>query len=214
MYRKDQKKEFYTLKARQEGYPARSVYKLKEIDEKFHIIKNGDKVLDLGSAPGSWLLYVANKVGRQGKVFGVDIADLNIKPPKNPLTTPRENLEHEPGNIRFIKKSIFDLTDEDFKGFGGNFNSVISDMAPNTSGYVPKDAAESLKLSRTAFEIAKRFLKKGGNFVCKIFDGEDADAFIKEVGDSFEVLKRARPAAVVKRSKEFYIVAKGFRSGI
>ena len=212
MYRKDQKKEFYTLKARKEGYPARSVYKLKEIDEKFHIIKNGDKVLDLGSAPGSWLLYVANKIGRQGKVFGVDTADLNIKPPKNTLTTPRENLEHEEGNIRFIKKSIFDLNEEDFRGFGSNFNAVISDMAPNTSGYVPKDASDSLELSRTAFEIAKRFLRKGGNFVCKIFDGEDADEFIKEVGESFAVLKRARPMAVVKRSKEFYIVAKGYKT--
>ncbi len=213
MYRKDHKREFYTYKAREEGYPARSVYKLKEIDEKFKIIKNGDKVLDLGAAPGSWTLYVSNKIGIQGKVYGVDVADLNIKVPKNLLTTPREHVDQEAGNIRFIKKSILDLTEEDFRGFGKNFNAVISDMAPSTTGFIPKDAADSLELSRVAFEIAKRFLKKGGHFVCKIFDGEDADAFVKEVGQSFNLLKRARPAAIVKRSKEFYIVAKGFHPG-
>src|SRR4030043_667864 len=94
MYRKDRKNEHYTILAKKEGYPARSVYKLKEIDEKYKIIKKGDFVLDLGCAPGSWLLYVSQKVGNRGKVIGVDIEEAEIP---------------QAANIIFIKKSIFDL---------------------------------------------------------------------------------------------------------
>ena len=97
MYRKDRKAEFYTTLAKKEGYPARSVYKLKEIDEKYKIIKKNSRVLDLGSAPGSWLLYISQKVGDKGKVIGVDIEETKIP---------------QKANIVFIKRSVFDLVDE------------------------------------------------------------------------------------------------------
>ena len=93
MYRKDRQNEFYTTLAKKEGFPARSIYKLKEIDEKYRIIKKGNRVLDLGCAPGSWLLYVSQKVGNKGKVIGVDIEEIKI--PKK-------------ANIVFIKRSVFD----------------------------------------------------------------------------------------------------------
>lgn len=193
MYRKDRKEEFYTTLAKKEGYPARSVYKLKEIDEKYKIIKKGSRVLDLGCAPGSWLLYLSQKVGIGGKVIGVDIEEIKI-PQKS--------------NITFIKKSIFDLKESDFKD---KFDAIVSDLSPNTSGIKFLDSGKSLELVEKSFEIAKLFLLPGGNFVCKLFDNESSDDFFKKVKNYFVFSKRFRPKAVFSKSKEFYIIGKGFR---
>lgn len=195
MYRKDRKEEFYTKKAKEQGYPARSVFKLKEIDEQFCIINRGDRILDLGSAPGSWLLYIGEKVGEKGFVLGFDTAEINIPARKN---------------IVFIRKSI---EDEDIIDFIGEdkFDSVVADLSPKTTGIKSVDADMSLDLTKRAFSIAKRVLRRKGNFVCKIFDGGDADAYLKEISKEFRLFKRYRPKAVFKKSKEFYIVAKGFR---
>ncbi len=193
MYRKDRKEEFYTRLAKEEGYPARSVYKLKEIDEKYKIIKKGDRVLDLGSAPGSWLLYIAQKVGEKGKTVGIDIEDIKIVPKPN---------------ILFIKKSVFDLNESDFKE---KFQVVVSDVLPKTSGVKSLDAGKSFEISEKAFEIAKMVLLPGGNFVSKIFEGEESEELFKEVSKLFEFTKRFRPKAVIKGSNEFYIIGKGFK---
>src|SRR3989338_6519205 len=152
MYRKGKKAEFYTELAKKQNYPARSVYKLKEIDEKYGIFSKGDKVLDLGCSPGSWLLYISEKIGKRGLATGVDIDQVKI-PEKN--------------NVKFIQKSVFDLKED---SFDYRFDAVVSDMAPNTTGVDFVDSGKSLELSEKAFEIAKFSLKPGGNFVCKIFD--------------------------------------------
>lgn len=193
MYRKDKKEEFYTELAKKEGYPARSVYKLKEIDEKHKLFDKGDKVLDLGCAPGSWLLYVANKIGKQGLVIGIDIDEIKI---------PKKE------NIIFLRKSVFDIApgDWDYK-----FDSVISDMAPKTTGVDFVDAGKSLELVEQAFEVAEMFLKPGGSFVCKIFDSQESTDFFKELKNHFDFVKRLKPRAVSKKSKEFYIIAKNFK---
>ncbi len=195
MYRKDNKDEFYTRKAREEGYPARSIYKLKEIDEKHRLIKKGDFVLDLGSSPGSWVLYLSDKVGQQGRVFAIDIEDANMP---------------ERANVDFVKKDIFELTEADLFRIKGKCDVVSADLAPKTSGVISTDVGKSLELSEKAFDIAKFTLRRGGHFISKIFEGEGVDAFIKIVEKDFRVLKRVRPMAVIKHSKEFYIVAKGF----
>ena len=194
MYRKDKKEEFFTSLARKEGYPARSVYKLKEIDEKYKIIKKGDRILDLGSAPGSWLLYISKKVGDKGEVLGVDIEEIKITPK---------------ANISFIKKSVFDLKESDFKN---KFKAVLSDLSPKTSGIKFLDAGRSLEMAEKSFEIAKSALLVGGNFVCKVFRNELSDEFFKKVENCFDFAKRFRPKAVIKKSKEFYIIGKGFRT--
>ena len=194
MYRKDRKNEFYTTLARKEGYPARSVYKLKEIDERYKIIRKGNRVLDLGSAPGSWLLYISQKVGDKGKVIGVDIEEIKI-----PQKT----------NIIFIKRSIFDLKESDFKD---KFETVVSDLSSKTSGVKFLDAGKSLELAEKAFEIARSVLLPGGNFVCKIFQSELSDEFFKKVKNCFDFAKRIKPKAVIKKSKEFYIIGRGFRA--
>ena len=160
MYRKGREREFYTELAKKQNYPARSVFKLKEIDKKYKIFKNGQRVLDLGSAPGSWLLYISEKIGNSGIVVGVDTEEINI-PLKN--------------NVVFIKKSVFDLEKPDLEGEG--FDAVVSDMAPKTSGIAFADAGKSLELVEKAFEIAELFLKPGGRFVCKIFDSSSTADF-------------------------------------
>ncbi len=192
MYRKDKKEEFYTALAKKENYPARSVYKLKEIDEKYHIIKEGKRVLDLGSSPGSWLLYLSQKVGSRGQVVGVDVKEVKIS---------------EKSNIVFIKKDVLDLRAVYFKN---KFDIVVSDLAPKTSGIKTLDCEKSLELAEKSLAIAKSVLVPGGNFVCKIFEGKGTADFFRKVGNSFVFARRFKPKAVIKKSKEFYIVAKEY----
>ncbi len=193
MYRKDRQNEFYTALAKKDGYPARSVYKLQEIDKKYKIIKENSQVLDLGCAPGSWILYISQKVGNRGKVIGVDIEEIKI--PKK-------------SNITFIKKSIFDLKELDFKE---KFQAIVSDLSPKTSGVKFLDSEKSLELAEKSFEIAKSVLLPGGNFICKVFESESSDEFFKKVKNCFDFAKRFKPKAVIKKSKEFYIIGRGFR---
>ncbi len=195
MYRKNKKQEFYTRKAHVEGYPARSVYKLEEIDNKFRIFKKGDCVLDLGCSPGSWLLYISKRVGERGRVVGIDAEDIKI---------PQRN------NIMFIKRDVLYLDSSDLTKLRYRCNVVVSDLAPSTTGVKSIDVGKSLELSEKAFELAKEVLTKGGSFICKVFEGEGSDDFFKKVAECFDFIKRFRPKAVLKGSKEFYIVAKRF----
>lgn len=193
MYRKDKKNEFYTKLAKERGYPARSIYKLEEIDKKYKIFNKGDKVLDLGCYPGSWLMYISRVVGEEGMVVGVDIEEIKI-----PLRK----------NVSLIKSDILNLEIKEIKS---NYNSIVSDLAPRTSGIKSVDVAKSLELSQKALEVAKKGLLSGGNFVCKIFEGESVDDFIKNLSKHFQFCKKIKPQAVIKKSKEFYVVAKGFK---
>jgi 23S rRNA (uridine2552-2'-O)-methyltransferase len=187
--------EFYTRKAKEEGYPARSVYKLKEIDEKFKIIKVGDRVLDLGAAPGSWLIYISQKIGNKGKVLGIDLENLKICLPVN---------------AKFLKKDVFELTDLDLKEFG-KFQAVVSDLSPKTSGIKFVDAAKSLELCEKGLEVAQKVLTPGGNFVCKVFESEETKDFFKKIEENFKSAKRLKPQASRKESREIFFIGKGFR---
>ena len=193
MYRKDNKTEHYTIKANKEGYPARSVYKLKDIDEKYRFLKKGDRVLDLGAAPGSWMKYIAAKIGERGLVQGVDIQDIEI--------------ELKP-NMRFLKKDMRELDSTHFVNEG--YDAVVSDAAPFTSGVPSLDAGRSFELASKAFEIACSSLKPRGNFLTKIFDGEYTGDFHREIQENFSSVKRYRPKATTKQSRELYIIARGF----
>jgi len=195
MLKEKSKKDFYTKKAKEEGYPARSVYKLQEIDEKYHLIKKGDKVLDLGCAPGSWLSYISKKIGQSGKVLGIDIQDIKI-----PIQD----------NTVFLKKNILDLIDSDFMKFNGKYKVIVSDLAPKTSGIKFVDAGKSLELCEKSFEIAQKILMTGGNFLCKIFEGESIDKFFNKIERNFKFAKRFKPRASRKESKEVFIIGKYF----
>lgn len=192
------KKDFYTKKAKEENYPARSVYKLKEINEKYRIFKHGDKVLDLGCAPGSWILYISKEVGPpageagdKGRVVGVDIDNIKINLPKN---------------AEFIKGDIMEIE------VGGVFDVIVSDLAPSTSGIGFVDVEGSLELCERSFEITKKVLKSGGNFLCKMFEGEGTDEFFKKAKQYFKFIKIFRPKATRKGSREIYIIAMGFKN--
>lgn len=195
MYRKDKKEEFYTKKAKTEGYPARSVYKLIEIDRKFKLFKRNDKILDLGCAPGSWLIYLSRKIDHRGKVIGIDTSDISV------------DLKD---NMEFIKKDIFEFKKEDLNKYSRYFDAVVSDAAPATTGIKDVDIARSLEIVEIAWVIAKRSLKPKGNFLCKIFEGQGTDDFIKKIRLYFQFVKLFRPQAVSKYSREIYLVARNY----
>jgi len=190
------KSDFYARKAKGEKYPSRSIYKLKEIDAKYKLIKKGDLVLDLGCAPGSWILYISKKIGDRGRIVGVDVDDIKIELPENAV---------------FFKKDIMNLIASDLIKEGGKYQVVVSDSAPATSGIDFVDVEGSLELCEKALEIAKEVLENGGNFLCKIFEGEGSYYFFEKVKQSFKFSKRFRPKATRKQSREMYIIAKDFK---
>jgi len=180
--------------AKEKGYPARSVFKLEEIQKSYRILKRGDKVLDLGASPGSWSLFALKIVGKEGKVVAIDLTNLKI-----PIFE----------NIEFLKGDIFE--DNIFSNFKEKFDVILSDLAPKTTGFLDLDKENSFELSKRAFEIAKRFLKKGGDFVCKILESENTNELFKEVKNYFNFVKRFRPQATRKQSSEIYIIAKDYK---
>ncbi|MBW2653925.1 MAG: RlmE family RNA methyltransferase [Deltaproteobacteria bacterium] len=191
---KNQWEDHLTRRAKAENYPARSIYKLEEIQNKFKIMKKNDRVLDLGCAPGSWLLYAAKQVGNQGKVFGIDLKQIDIKLPDNVVT---------------VKGDILNLDNDSFLDKNSGFNAVISDMAPATTGRKDVDALRSFDLCNMALRVADDFLAQNGHFVCKIFQGNDFNVFQKNVKLKFKDCKIFKPDSCRKQSKEIYIIAKG-----
>ena len=192
-----QQPDYYAKRARQENFPARSVYKLQEIQKKYRLIKKGHKVLDLGCAPGSWLKYAADLVGEQGLVVGIDL---------KPVT------ETLPAHVRVLIEDVMaiaDVPDKFTELIGSRFDAVISDMAPSTTGKKDVDAARSYNLSRAALSIAENILAPGGVFVCKIFQGEDFEEFIACVKSGFEACKIYKPRSTRKESKETYVIGIG-----
>lgn len=196
MLREKSKNDFYTRKAKEEGYPARSIYKLQEINNKYFLFGEGDRVLDLGCAPGSWLSYISQKIGQSGRVLGVDLAEIRIA---------------VPGNAVFLKKDVADLIEQDLAQFGVKYNAIVSDLAPKVSGIRFADEGRSLELCEKALAVAQKFLAPGGNFFCKIFEGESTGEFFAKVKKNFKLAKRFKPRASRKESREIYIVAKGFQ---
>lgn len=183
--------DHYTRLARKENYPARSVYKLKEIQQKLSILKKGQKVLDLGCAPGSWLLYEAELVGPSGKAMGIDLKAVEIALPGNAVAFVGDVFEAE----KLPLEPPFDV--------------VTSDMAPSTTGRKDVDAARSYDLSLAALDVAKKLLKPGGSFVCKIFQGGGFDSFVVSVRKMFKTHKIFKPQSCRKESKEIYIIGIG-----
>jgi len=183
--------DHYTRQAKKERFPARSVFKLQEIQKKYNIIKKGNNVLDLGCAPGSWLLYSADLVGSAGRVIGIDLVPVTVNIPLH---------------VRIYTGDILLMNDDFFKSLGTDFNVVISDMAPPTTGNKFVDSARSFNLCQSALSIAQMTLNTGGSFVCKIFQGEDFNTFIDSVRSVFKNHKIFKPKSSRKASKEIYVI--------
>lgn len=191
-------KDHFYYKAKKDKYPARSVYKLQEIDRKYHIIKRGAKILDLGCSPGSWSKYCCEKAGEKGLVVGIDKTPCKYK---------------YPGFI-FLQKDILQLGLDELKNVSPIYDVVLSDMAPSTTGTKEVDQVRSLELVQAAYSIAQQMLGPGGNFVCKLFQGPDLGELLKEIRKRFKWVKTTKPAGSRKESFEIYLVGYGFISAV
>lgn len=190
--------DHYFKKAKKDNFLARSIYKLEEIDQKFKVISKGEAVLDLGYHPGSWIQYTSRKVGDNGKVVGIDIRDVNKK-----LFSLK--------NVTVFQKDIFDVSDLATLGVDQPFDTVVSDMAPNTTGVRSVDQQRSLNLIEQVFYHLPVFLKDGGNFVIKVFDGHEAQVFLKSQKKVFKEFHFLKPKSTRSVSKEFFVIGKGFK---
>jgi 23S rRNA (uridine2552-2'-O)-methyltransferase len=190
--------DYYFKKAKAEHFAARSVYKLQEINERYKIFKKGQKVLDLGAAPGSWSQYVAAQVGHKGSVIGIDLKPVN-------LTL---------ANATFIEADIFRV---DWENLWTSlqilppFDAVISDMAPQTTGVSLTDHARSVELCSKALSIAELYLQKKGIFICKMFDGQDFIQYHNQVKKLFDKVQILRPQSTRKESKELFFICLGYK---
>jgi 23S rRNA (uridine2552-2'-O)-methyltransferase len=190
-------RDHYFRKAREENYPARSVYKLKELDAKFRLLKPGMRVLDLGAAPGSWSIGAAEKVGSEGLVLACDIQATEVPLPPQ-VTFMREDI--------FDRSTVFDARLGEF----GPFDVVLSDMAPRTTGSRVTDQARSLELATEAFSLAGLCLKRGGAFVVKIFMGPDIQTLLAPMRRVFTTVRTFKPKSSRAESKETFFIGINF----
>jgi 23S rRNA (uridine2552-2'-O)-methyltransferase len=187
--------DYYFKKAKKEGYPARSVYKLEEVQKKYGLLQSGNKILDLGCQPGSWSMYAARIAGPGGLVVGVD---------RN-----RGKTITSPGGARIVtlcgdimEDAVVDLITSECL----LFDVIISDIAPRTSGNKWADQQLSLRLSRRVLQLTGSLLRPGGNFYCKVFEGEDFRDLFAEAKGLFQRAKVFKPKSSRKESREVFIL--------
>ena len=190
--------DHFSKQARRDNYPARSVYKLKEMDKKFKLLGPGQCVLDLGAAPGSWSLYLAQKVGERGRVLAVDLNVPDIDFPEQ---------------VNFIQGDVFDEDSEAAARIRDNspFDLVVSDMAPRTTGIKFTDQARSFNLAMEALSLARRYLMPRGGFVVKILEGPDIQELQREMKAVFKKVRHFKPRSSRAESKEIFLVGQDFQ---
>ena len=191
------KRDLYRRKAREEGYRSRAAYKLIQLDEKFGLMEEGYTVLDIGCAPGGWLQAESERVGRDGRVVGVDI---------NPVEPPSGNVE----------TMVLDITspaaaEELSAKLPQGADAVFSDLSPTMMGVWEVDSGKQIDMTKAAYDIACKVLKKGNNAVFKIFEGEFTEEFVRYAKPRFEKTDLAKPEASRKASSELYFVCLGFK---
>ena len=190
-----QRRDIYVRKSKLEGYRSRAIYKLKEIDDKFKIIRNGIKVVDLGSAPGSWSQYLSEK-SKNSKILSIDLKDID--------------------KINNVTHMIGDFLDEKNQKIISNFfedklDLIVSDMAVNTTGNKNLDAISTGELSINAMKFSARNLKQNGIFVSKIFMGSTFNEIVENGKKNFKEVKVYKPPSSRKDSKESFIICKKIR---
>ncbi|MCB0077569.1 MAG: RlmE family RNA methyltransferase [Anaerolineales bacterium] len=197
-WRKNQKKDRYFQQAKADGYRARSAYKLQGIQQKFRLLRPADRVLDVGAAPGSWSQVAVEQVGVEGLVVAVDLTAI----------APLPGVVAVQGDIRdaAVQANVRALAGD------APFDVVISDIAPKTTGVQLTDHARSIELSLFALAVAVRWLRVGGHFVTKIFEGEDLPHFVELAERHFHRVYRFDPDATRRESKETFLIGKGLRA--
>jgi 23S rRNA (uridine2552-2'-O)-methyltransferase len=191
------KADYYWRKSKEEGYPARSVYKLQELQEKHTLVKPGNRVLDLGCSPGSWSLMILDILGGNGTLTGVD------------LNEPDKKLLSRKG-FRFILGDFFKEETLAAIAAHGPYDAVLSDAAPSTSGNRTTDTARSLEIGLRVLEIADRVLAPGGSMAVKIFQGGEERQVLERMKARFAEARAFKPKASRSDSMEIYFAARGF----
>lgn len=194
-WRRDQGQDPYFRRAKEEGYRARSAYKLIQIQNRFHVLSRGDTVLDLGAAPGSWSQVASELVGSEGLVIAVDLQPME----------PIDDVIEIQGDM-----TQPEVQDKVIGAAGGRVDVVLSDAAPNVSGIRVRDHAFSIALVYAALAIVRRALKPGGSFVTKVFEGEDFPHLLVDLRSDFERVKPFYPDATRREGYEVFVVCQGF----
>jgi 23S rRNA (uridine2552-2'-O)-methyltransferase len=186
----------YVARAKREGYRSRAAFKLAEIDDKFHLLKTGARVVDLGAAPGGWSEVAARRVGSSGKVVALDILDMK------PIT-----------GVEFIMLDFLDAAaPERLKAvLGGEADVVLSDMAANTTGHRQTDHLRIMALAEAAAHFGREVLAPDGSFLCKVLQGGTEAALLADLKRDFAGVKHIKPPASRTDSAELYLLARGFR---
>jgi 23S rRNA (uridine2552-2'-O)-methyltransferase len=187
----------YVRGARERGWRSRAVYKLEQIDARDHLFKAGITVLDLGAAPGSWSQYAARQVGAKGRVIATDVLWM----------PPLANVDFVQGDFREESLQRELLT----KLSPSRADLVLSDMAPNITGVAAADQVQVMVLAQSSLALAQEILKRGGDFVVKLFQGEGFDQYVLAVRALFTKAVIRKPAASRSHSREMYLVAKNYR---
>jgi 23S rRNA (uridine2552-2'-O)-methyltransferase len=189
----ERKRDYYYKKAKEEKYRSRAAYKLFEAAQKYHFIKYGDVVVDLGAAPGGWVQAARKIVGGKGFVLGVDLKPIEPFPQSN------------------VKTIIGDITEEEvieqiLRMLPRKADAVISDASPNISGIWEVDHARQIDLAQHALKIAMETLRPPGNFFVKVFQGDLLDDFVKKMKKHFEIVKIVKPKASRAKSSEIFLL--------
>lgn len=186
----------FVQKARAEGLRSRAAFKLMDLDRRLHLLRPGSRVVDLGAAPGGWSQWAAQRVGTRGRVVAVDVLAM----------TPVEGVTFIQGDFR--EESVRAAVRA---ALGGRLaDLVLSDMAPNLSGIPAVDQARSVELAELALGLARQALAPGGSFLVKVFQGEGLEAYQRELAAGFAAVQRHKPEASRARSREFYVLARGY----
>ena len=188
----------YVARAKREGFRSRAAYKLAEIDDKFHLLQPGVRVVDLGAAPGGWSEIAARRVGPRGRVVALDILDLK------PIA-----------GVEFLQLDFLDGTaPAKLKALlGGQADIVLSDMAANATGHRQTDHLRIMALAEAAALFAREVLAPGGAFLCKVLQGGTESGLLAELKRDFETVKHVKPPASRADSAELYLLARGYRGG-
>jgi 23S rRNA (uridine2552-2'-O)-methyltransferase len=196
------KADYYSRLARKHSYPARSVFKLQEMQERFGLLKAGQRVLDLGSAPGSWSRYCLQRLGSRGFLAAVDLEPAGIEPPPAGAA------------YRFIQGDIF--SEEIFAVLGqlGSYDLILSDAAPRTSGSGLVDAAASLRIAERALQMAVELLAPAGHLVVKVFQGGEEGQLLGRMRGLFRRARAFKPAASRRESRETYFLGLFLKSKV
>lgn len=184
-------KDFFYKQAKEVGAVARSFFKIEDLDRKFRLVKPKMRIMDIGSAPGSWIQYLLTKIGEEGFIYAIDLNPLHISVPEN---------------VIFDQKNLFDITPEEIKNSHGMFDLIISDVAPRTTGSDFVDQTKSYDLVEHVRQIAMVVLKKNANMICKMYQSGDTKKFTDHMKEIFVEVKIQKPESSRKQSREIFVV--------